>query len=218
LRLFHLNVDEQAGEWLRSKGGLAYTARKGSRWIGGDDGTESNYTVARHFLALYTFQKPKVPQGNRLLMEGDMNTELIRLMSTRSGSAPDVIETLIKMIENKIVALPGLTIRENNIYVTTSAIVEYHRKDIGRRTNKNVNHRSVSQVLRGLVIPGSATNPRTLQTKTGKTHARWRVIDPYTLLEEAVEHGYPSTQIQAIIAGQEIQSEIDTLLIKEPVR
>ncbi|MCP4897860.1 MAG: hypothetical protein GY906_12885 [bacterium] len=218
LRIFHLDCDQAATDWLRAKGGLSYTGKPGGRWIRGDSGDDSNYIVAKHFLHLYANERPIVPKGNRLLMEGEMNAKLIRLMSTRSGSAPDVVETLIRMIENKAMAIEGLAVQSGNILVTTSAIVEYHRTDIGRRTNRRINHKSVGQVLKGLIVPGSSQNPRTIKTKTGTKHARWRVIDAHTLLEEAIEHGYPCTQLQTIIAGQEIASEIETIPVKEPTR
>ncbi len=216
LRLFHIDATYDASDWLRMKGGLSHTGRTGSRWIRGDDGAASDYLVAKHFLWLFHHAKPEVPPGNRFLMEGEMDAELLRLMSTRSGSAPDVIETLIKMIENKQMAIDGLTIQEGKILVTTSAIVEYHRRDIGRKTNRRINHKSVGQVLKGLIVIGSSQNPRTIRTKSGSKHARWREIDTHTLLEEAIEHGYPCTQLQFIIAGEAIRSEIATLPVKEP--
>jgi hypothetical protein len=217
LRLFHMSVDHKAGDWLRAKGGLAHTALPGFRWIRGDDGADSDYVVAKHFMWLFTNAKPEVPRGNRLLMEGEMDPELMRMMSTRSGSAPDVIETLIRMIENKAMAIDGLTIHRGNILVTTSAIVDYHRKDIGRKTDKKINHAAVGKVLRGLIVPGTSSHPRTIKTKSGKKHARWRVIDHHTLLEEAIEHGYPSRELSLLVAGEAIRSEIDTLIIKEPI-
>ncbi|MFG0319749.1 MAG: primase-helicase family protein [Planctomycetota bacterium JB042] len=203
VRLLHLDVPPETSEYLRMKGGLAYTGQFGRRWIRGDGGAASDYVLARHFLWLYHHRTP-APAGNRLLVEGDMDRDLLRLMSTRSGTAPDVIEALIKMIEQGV-ANAGVVVHEGRIYATTSAVVDWHRTNSTSR-NDRVNHKSVSSVFRGLSKRGSSRTPRKLATAGGDRRARWYEIDGRTLLVEAIEHGYRCERLAKVVAKHEAEA------------
>lgn len=205
MRILHHDVAPMASEWLRGRGGLDWTRG----WIGGDDGSPSHYRVARHFLFLHA-NRPKVPRGNRLLVEGNMTDELIRTMSTRSGSAPLVIETLIKMVENEG-HLDGFHIDGYRIYVTTSAVVNFFRASPMSSANTTLNQRTVGKVLKGLIVAGSSRDARTLQiSESVSKKAKWREIHAALLLDEAIEHGYQCTKLERIAAGQEaMQSAVE---------
>jgi len=202
VRILHLSTSERAASWLRMRGGLQFTRG----WIRADAGGPSQFRVARHFLWLYQ-QRPPVPAGNRFLVEGNVDDEMIAQMSTRSGSAPSVIETLIAMIE-RASQLPALAssirIEGTRIYVTTSGVCEAWRMFFSERRGgiDELNVRRVSTVLRGLSAkdeepPRSTNGPR----------VRWREIDPELLLREALEHGYPCTRLANLAAGRRTLTE-----------
>ncbi len=204
MRIFHHSVKKTASDWLRMRGGLDWTRG----WVGGDDGAPSQYRVARHFLHLYE-NRPPVRQGNRLLIEGNMTDALMREMSTRSGSAPLVIETLIKMIEVQS-PLPGLHVNGRRIYVTTSSIVDFFRmSEMANETT--LNSRIVSKVLKGIELSDSNNEPRRIEVSKGQFKtARWREIDPILLLQEAIENGYQCRSLESIANDQLIhQRELE---------
>lgn len=201
VRLVHLDVGPEATRWLNDMGGIRFT--KG--WIQGDDGSPSDYRVARHFLWLYE-HRAETPPGRRLLVEGDPNRDVIRILSTRSGSAPDVIECLVRMIESPA-EHEGMVVEDGKLYVTTNAVVSYHRVAVGRHNRRSLDNRTVGEVLKGLTAQGSDPKPRVI----GGKKARWKELDPLTLLEEAYECGYDCTRLQTL-ARTRMQSDADAML------
>lgn len=205
-RIMHVDVRQQAADWLAANGGIKLT--KG--WIQGDSGEDSRYVVAKHFLWLHQ-QRPKQPKGTRLLVEGNLDSELMRDMRTQSGIAPLVIRTLIYMIEapNKQ-NMKGLSIEDGRVYVTASGVVEVYRADLSNR--RDVNTSQVMNVLRSVVMPGGAKSPTYHVNATGeRIKARWHLIDLVTLLEEAYSNGYPSRNIENLLHTQ-FGSEADAII------
>ena len=206
LRIKHIDVSQVAADWLAAQGGRRLT----NGWIMGDAGEPSNYTLARHFLWLHQ-QRPKEPQGTRLLVEGNLDSEIMRDMRTQSGVAPLVIRTLIYMIEspNKQ-QMKGLSVEDGRVYVTASGVVDCYRADLGNR--RDINTSQALNVLRSVVLPGGSKNPTYHATANGeRIKARWHAIDLVTLLEEAYTNGYPSKQIEKLLHEQ-FGSEADTII------
>lgn len=206
LRIKHIDVRQAAADWLASQGGRRLT--KG--WIMGDAGEQSEYVLARHFLWLHE-QRPKQPQGTRLLIEGNLDSEIMRDMRTQSGVAPLVIRTLIYMIEapNKQ-QMKGLAIEDGRVFVTTSGVVDVYRADLSNR--RDINATQVSNVLRSVVLPGGSKNPTHHVNAQGeRVKARWCCIDLITLLEEAYTNGYPSKQIEKLLHEQ-FGSEAESII------
>lgn len=199
IRLMHLDVDGAAAEWFRFKGGAAYTSRPGHRWIRGDSGQQSDYVVARHFLWLHGQRTPP-RHGSRLLVEGSLSDDIMREMTTRTSSAPAVIEQLVKMIEgagNEASGPSGLIIEGGRIWVLTSAIVDAHRRDIGAKTRFVLDVRRTATVLRGLQRAGTDTKVRAVGA--AKREGKWYELDPGTLLAEALDHGYACKRLRQVI-------------------
>lgn len=202
-RLFHFYGGERAAVWLRSRGGHNFTRG----WIHADSGERGHFRVARHFLHLHAV-RPPVPRGNRLLMQGNLDDELIRQMSHRSGSAPAVIEALINMIEATAHApLPGLHIDGTQIWVTNSSIVNYHRAKFEIGSKVTLNTRGVGQVLKGLATTGGAAAvPRSIKGQK----ARWVEVDPGGLLREAIDHGYACHKLEQIVdTNSQISAQVE---------
>lgn len=208
LRIFHIDADPKAEQWIRHKGGLEFTRG----WINADSGERGSYRVARHFLFLYA-NRSIVKKGNRLLIEGNMSSQLIRQMSTRSGTAPVVIEVLIRMVETEGY-LDGFVIDNTALLVTTSAIVDFYRQSSLKIPNVTLNHRTVGKVLKGLVVE-QTINARTVATARGSKKAKWREIDSGLLLEEAVEHGYQCKKLEKIAMGRAVVTEAAARAVEE---
>ena len=196
-RLLHIDCPEQSAAWLRAKGGLAYTAQTGRRWIRGDNGAPSDYVIAGHFMDLFETRQP-VPRGNRFLVEGSLTPELLRIMAMRSGAAPLVIETLVKMVEQSRKQSPtthikGIVVNDVAILVTVSAIVDAFRVHMSKHTRREVEAHQVASVLKGIM----RREPVMMAPEVGKrgqkaNYGRWYEIDPHTLQEEAEEYGWES--------------------------
>lgn len=205
-RILHLDVKQAAADWLAANGGLRMT--KG--WIQGDSGEQSEYVVAKHFLWLHQ-QRPKQPLGTRLLVEGNLESEIMRDMRTQSGVAPLVIRTLIYMIEAASKDnMRGLAIEQGSVFVTASGVVEVYRSDIANR--RDLNASQVLNVLRSVVMPGGSKNPTVhVNAKGERTKARWHHLDLCILLEEAYTNGYPSKTLEKLLREQ-YGSEADAII------
>jgi hypothetical protein len=207
-RIMHLDCTQAAADWLAANGGTRMT--KG--WIQGDAGMPSEHVIARHFLWLHQ-NRPKHPHGGRLLMEGNLNSDLMRDMRTQSGAAPLVIRTLIYMIESKSkqgTQYRGMAIEGGHIYVTASSVMECYKADLSNR--RELNTHQAMNVLRSVVMPGGNKVPTWHVNATGeRIKARWYHIDLVMLLQEAYTNGYPSTTIEKLLK-EEFGSEADSII------
>jgi len=202
-RIVHIEVPRGCAAWLRSMGGLNYTRG----WIRSDNGTPGSYKLAKHFRYLYE-TRSQVPAGNRYLVEGNIQDRLVMSMVTRGGSAPLVVECLIKMIDTNPKKY-GYTIYDGRVFVTAQGIVEYFRDFIATATRKgDLTVVIVSKVLRGLQAVNDDAyvgNVRSLPTPDGGTQrARWREVDTKTLYLEAVEFGFRCPRLEALASRQEL--------------
>lgn len=197
-RLLHFDLGDKGQHWLSSKGGMRFTAKKGKRWIRGDDGSDSDYVVANHFMWLYENRKP--PTGDRLLVEGDKESPLVQSFATRSGSAPAVIEVVCKMVESRT-PFAGFVVHEESgrVWATPSAVVDCWRAKLSGQSRIELTARKVGQVFRGLRVAGSSMNPRRLPPETEiARQARWIELDASLLLHEAEEFGYENDKLRAV--------------------
>lgn len=191
-RILHLQIDSEASNWLRRRGGKEFTARPGRRWIRSDAGAPSDYVVARHFLWLHA-NRGKVPFGNRLLVEGRVSEEMLLRMTTQSGTAPYVVEAICAMIE-KGTTVDGFHMTNNGIFVTPHAVVEYAAMFL-RKTGINITIQAASSVLRSI---GPTRDLTTFKNQT----AKWVRIDVHMLLATAIEHGLKCSKLKQYVDGQ----------------
>ena len=199
IRLFHFNAPVDASLWLAQQGGLAFT----DGWIKSDAGGPSKYIVAKHFKWLYE-QRRLFPRGGRLLVEGEVNNETIRIISPRGGKAPEIVEALINLVESTPEAGDpnGRVFIKNNqeIWVTTSGVQKFWRETIGKYSKRDVSTIDIGKVLRGFWHKEYKDYPIVIKyyANCPPKAARWRRIDPSLLYQEAVQHGYNCKRIEAL--------------------
>lgn len=195
LRILHIEARQEAADWLAKKGGLAFTAAAGKRWIGGDAGQRSDYIVAKHFMFLY-HNRPRHQLGRRLLMEGNVQDVLIREMRTRGGAAPEVLETLAWMIESKDTSVP-ISIDEEGVWITPKSVCDVYQMQF-RTQGTRLNTKIVGRVLDGICeLPTEAPVWKKLRNGS-KFKARWRRVWLHHLLEYAQEVGLPNNKLSEL--------------------
>jgi hypothetical protein len=207
VRLFHMETPRNAAAHLRTHGGMNYTAKPGSRWIAADHGAQSDYIVARHFLWLYKNRKP-VPKSNRLLVEGDPGSEIIRILSTQSGYAPEIMEVIVSMVQSSLPTRSGIVCTGKDVYVTTHGVVNHFRHNYHKSSGIKLTTNNVSSVLHGIAAADwDPSVPSMVPLEEGKKSHRavWWKIRAETLYREAVENGYRCTKLEEMLGLEDIE-------------
>lgn len=192
VRLLHIRADDKAANYLKMKGGLLHTGRSGRRWVRSAHGAPSDYILAKHILWLYE-NRDAIPMGSRLLVQGRMDSELMRKLAVRSGKAPEVIEAIIQMIEMQT-PVGGLDIAEGFVWVTTAGVSRFHTSMDRRR--QHLSAQDIGKVLDGLIV---STEVGENKVTRQKIRAHWRKLDPLRLYEEAAEHGYRCDKLARLV-------------------
>lgn len=205
IRLLHIKAEETAEKWLRMKGGYDFTAG----WIDGDDGTRGDDVVAKHFMWLHKNRAP-VPSGNRFLVEGGLDSDVIQDMALESGIMPDAVETIIDLISGgNAQTTPGLNVNEGTgrVCILPAAVVNHHSK-IARRGGKALMHRPVAQALRTLKhVAWREGNHRVVDANGKRKQARWWMLDNSMLLRAARSNGFRTDKITALMQKEEAHGE-----------
>lgn len=180
-RIMHISISPGAGDYLRAKGGLAYTGTWGKRWVRSSAGASSDYILARHFLWLYE-RRPPVQAGARLLLEGTTSSELTRLLTLRSSTTSVVIEACIRLIEANA-SRPGVVVdrQSRTVDVTSSAVHGYITDHLASRLPRAISIIAVARCLATISLPNK-------NTKVNSSRV-YRLNLPM-LVTEAYEHGY----------------------------
>lgn len=194
IRILHYEIGDTATLHLRAMGGTAHT--KG--WIAEDGGAASRYILAKHFMWLY--HNARRPAGGRLLVEGNGHRSLMSDMRSQGASTPFVIEALIRMIERKTGQFPGLTIEDGRLYVLTSEVLQYFRKELAKNCTERLTANKIGAVFRGLIVKNAA--PQYLQTRKAMGRKRWHEVDLGILLRVAREDGWQCEKLEALVAEQ----------------
>lgn len=204
VRITHIEFDEGCADWLARKGGREFT----DGWIDGDDGSRGKERVAAHFMWLHANRTP-APPGNRLLVQGDLDAEIVREIAFDSGALPDVSETLVKMIESKPEYVrDGLAVDEDtaSVYATANGILEFWNRTLaGSRKGRGggMHYRSIAQALRLLTSPGWDAQPRALKCVSGQMRrVRWSRINLPLLLLEAEKLGLLCDRLVGLVEKQ----------------
>ena len=226
VRLIHIKTNSDARLWLIGKGGLTYTSMPGKRWVRPQNGGESNYLLAKHILYLYENRRPPM-RGQRLLVEGLVDSDVEKLIRTRSGSAPEIIETVVTMIESTTPGIEGLHIDTTaaTVHVTSSGVMKYHRALRHQMGGRTIGQKAFSSVLKSLVMPGDPDYPRVLKLVNGPSSmlARWHELDLRVLLTEAITLGYRCEKLSKLVAtrfalnpyvGQAVQAIAERMGVK----
>jgi len=203
IRLLHFDVGSDASVWLSKQGGVDFT--KG--WIASDDGRgKSDYRVARHFLHLHS-QRHIWARGTRLLVEGTGSRELMMVMQTEAGSSPEVIETIVKMLEDITAGKrPGMVIEDSGrVLLVVSSVVDYWRQKMANdHRGRTITVDKVRNVLQGVATRVDAADSKVY----GNAH--WYELDLLKIREAAERAGWQTKKIRELLAKQTREDFLET--------
>ncbi len=213
VRLLHININTEATDWLRTRGGMAITGREGHRWIRGDGGQASDYIVARHFMWLYEQRAKLGAPGPRFLVEGNASKEILFELRTATGSSPLVIESLIGMIEAPAMKWDGMVVeqmknedgtpRAPQLFVLPHDILKFYRDNIREKNGgMSLSLNQINNALSGLTNhePESAFHLPSRQEMGAKY---WWEVDCETLVKVAQRDGHKSPKLADLVKRQE---------------
>ena len=203
IRLMHFDVDNKAGDWLRARGGMAFTGRPGSRWVAPDAGGKSDYVVAQHFLWLYSQRHERWKPGQRLLVEGFGSDKLMFELQTQTGSAPLVLEILIWMLnmpDHKTVKENLVDTDDGDIYTTSAGVLNFWR-DKGSQLirDEKLSLTTIKNALTGMGEDGwDPDKQRFIKGREDKKSRRWIKLDVPKLVRAVETHGFVSDRLERI--------------------
>lgn len=195
LRLLSINVTSTAREYLTAKGNYSFTAG----WVHGKD--KSRYILANHIRHLYEFRKPSKHGSGRLLVEGEVDTMLVRGLRLRSASAQTVLKTLVKMVESPSGKRHGLHVDqvEGKVWVTPAGLVQFTEGALNGVSGELSLPRA-GQVLRQFSREIVGDIPKI--KPEGAERARWVEIDLGLLYEETERYGMTNERIKKLLLLQ----------------
>jgi hypothetical protein len=191
IRLIHLDLDDAANKWLIEKGGKKLT----QGWIRGSAGEDSQFTVAKHFLWLYSVRH-RWAKGSRFLVEGTKDQAIMEDMRTQSGRSPLVYEALLRMIEGRG-GRPGMCWEDGHLYVLVSEVLDYCRSEF---PHEKVQSQAIAQVLRGAALFADP-NPFVLKNRKEQGRKRWHSLDLKFLQKVAERDGWDTQKLDEMIKG-----------------
>lgn len=194
LRLLSIEVNDDAHSLLTRNGGFGYT--KG--WIA----PKSTYRLAGHIKWLYDRRVKSQHGDNRLLVEGETSTDLVREMRLRSKGAQSTLRSLVKMIESPGAARKGMNINQNRVWTTPACIVEYSEAMLPGYADLTLP--IAGRVLRQFAITdtqGKATMSNPPGT-TREQRARWIEIDLGIIYEEGMRYGLTLDRTRKLLSEQ----------------
>lgn len=197
IRLLSIHVKDGAIAYLTSRGNYNYTAG----WIHGF--SKSRYLLAGHIHWLFNNRKPSQFGTGRLLVEGEVETTLVRGMRLRSNTSQAVVKALLKMIEANNPNRAGLTIEDGRVWVTPSGVVEYILSSASQIDEK-ISLPRCSQILRQFAINIEEGTGATKKSRPpgARIRGRWVEVDLGVLFEEALRYGTPSRKVEALLREQ----------------
>jgi len=195
LRLLSINVTSAAREFLTARGNYKYTAG----WVHGKN--KSQYTLANHIRHLFEYRKPSKHGSGRLLVEGEVQTALVRGMRLRSQSAQTVLKCLVKMIESPQTKRHGLHVDDvlGRVWVTPSGVVQFIEGPLAG-FEQSLTLPRAGQILRQFSSSTSSELEKT--TPPGGQRGRWAEIDLALLFEETERYGMQNTRIKKLLSLQ----------------
>lgn len=206
IRIMHFDAQHKAAAYLACPdsgqpdfGGLAFTRG----WIAGDAGQPSDFVVARHLLHLYEHRADYGPPESRLLVEGNAESDVVQEMATSSGIAPDVIETVICIIEDQRGNFDGLSfdLDHGEVFITTAAILNYYRSDLVA-SRRMLDNNKIAGVLKSLSHRNSDNATWRTACTGNKRRYRWWRLDVMRLYKFAVEAGMKHEKLEALMRAR----------------
>lgn len=206
MRLLVVKVDDRAAKWLEVRGGPAFTRG----WIQGTDGSPSRHVLARHLMWLYAKHKNEAGD-RRFLVQGGFQPDVAIVLRTRSGAAPLVLETLVKMIETGVAGkLPkhvaqGMIVDRatSKVWVLAGAVLDSYRSDpIQMGGRKDVDAVRIGSTLTGLSLCAPRVFRHEMRPEVGPQC--WHQLDLALLLESARKDGRPTPMLAQLVEGAQV--------------
>lgn len=202
VRLLSLEVSPKARELLTSRGNYAYT----SGWVGGKE--PSRYVVAGHIMYLHAMRRASSRGSGRLLVEGEVQTSMVRSMRLRTQASQAVLKALVRMIEGPMTH-KGLHVDGGRAWVTASGVVDY----IGAPTSMISEKVSLSKCAAVLRQFGAPFDGDTAKSKPkGQERGRWIEVSLPVILEEGLRYGMACERVERLLrqqpGGENVATEI----------
>ena len=179
-RVTHFTARQKGADFLHSIGG-----RRGTHgWIKGDEPSQD--IVAKHFLWIYEGLARdergliKRPQGQRLLCQGKVDTEVMQTAQALSGYTPEVVTFLNRHINSKkntFVAYDG-----ENVYIRHQAVV-------GAMMEERHNRNAVQAAIAAIFSPASKKPFRIKGAGRGYPSTKWKKCDGKVFARHVAELG-----------------------------
>lgn len=202
VRLLSIRVTEAARRFLTARGNYKYS----DGWIHGK--RSSKYILAGHIRWLHENRAEDVYGSGRLLVEGEVDTTLIRSMRLRSDSSQSVVLALLQMIESNNGTRQGIYVDDSRVWVTPAGVSNYINGPLSQ-IKEEVSYPRAAQILQQFTIAGQKEiehgigKVRTKKIKLpGAERARWVEVDLGILFEEALRYGTPCATVEKLLQAQ----------------
>lgn len=193
VRLLSLEIHAKARDLLTSRGNYSYT----SGWVGGRE--PSKYVVANHIAWLYANRTPSQRGSNRLLVEGEVQTSMVRAMRLRTQASQAVLKAIVRMIESP--SCPrGLHVEGGYAWVSASGVVDYIGSPMSMIAER-VSLSKAAAVLRqfsSLEYDGATQKRR----PKGQERGRWVEVNLAVIFEEGLRYGMACERIERLLRTQ----------------
>lgn len=198
LRLLNIEVSDGAQRLLTSKGNFAYTRG----WVAGD--RPSELTLANHIKWLYDQREDSQTSSGRLLVEGEISTQLVKDLRLSTRGAENVLRCIVKLIDGSHGGgnAGAIQLHNGGVFVTASGIQSYAETNLmvqGGMTLKAAG----SQLRRFAYDPetdGGSTKAK--KTTIDGMRGRWFELDLEVVYEQALVHGIPGEQVRRLLCEQ----------------
>lgn len=195
-RLLTIRPGPEASNWIVAHGGYDFTRG----WVHGDE--RSRYIVANHIYWLYMHRTPSKYGSNRFLVEGDIDTTMVRQLRLRSKSALAVMKALVRIL-SQASPVPGTHITDGRYWVTASGVCGFLE-----RPNTPLDDR-ISLPAAGKVLRQFATgtsyedgSPARYLPPGASSRGRFFEVNLELLLECAIQYGIDVAKIEGLLMLQ----------------
>ena len=196
-RLLSIEVSDRAKALLTSHGNYDYTRG----WVEGERASE--LTVANHIYYLYQNRERSQQSSGRLLVEGDVNTKLVKNMRMTTRGAENVLIALVKLIQgassgqgqNKVI------FQDTDAYTSSAAIKEFI--DSNMVVQGGVTIREAGTALRNFSHEDACDadgKPRRMNVDGRR--GRYYLLDLGTIYEHALANGIEADQVRRLLCEQ----------------
>jgi len=197
LRLLNIEVSDKAQRLLTSKGNFAYTRG----WIAGDK--PSQLTLANHLYYLYMNREKSQTSSGRLLVEGEVSTQLVKDMRLTTRGAENVLIALVKLIQGAAggAGQSKVFMDGSAVYITAAAIKEF--VDTNMMVQGGMTLKQAGGQLRRFAHEDSfQSDGKTKKMDVDGKRGRWYMLDLGVIYEQSLVHGLQADQVRRLLCEQ----------------